>query len=191
MLQLRDLIDLRTFFNDLLENELTLPALPAYLGGFLLALSFTPLIASLAVELMSKAFEKLPDHLLMPWLPKLLMMLRPHAATALPTLMKEAAAVFPPTLDALDTWQAPWSVSQLTVPAKTPQTTLDPSQHAAQSLLHTFPSTTNAMAADLGLAPEWHVPGDSTSTAVIPTSHAEIVQLLSTYPDTLVALAAD
>ena len=40
--------------------------------------SFTPLVAGLTVELMSnKAFEKLPDHLLMPWLPKLIMMLRP------------------------------------------------------------------------------------------------------------------
>ena len=60
LLLLRDLTALRTFFSDLLENELTLPALPAYLEGFLLALSFTPLVASLAVELMSKAFENCP-----------------------------------------------------------------------------------------------------------------------------------
>ena len=44
----------------------------------------------------------------MPWLPRLLMMLRPHAATALPTLIKEAVAMFPTNLDALDHWQPPW-----------------------------------------------------------------------------------
>src|SRR5262249_50209456 len=36
VLQFRDTASLRTFFDHLLDNELTLPSLPAYLGGFLL-----------------------------------------------------------------------------------------------------------------------------------------------------------
>ncbi len=103
VLRLRDVASLRSHFDALIDNELLLPTLPDYLGGFLLALAFTPMVAGLTVELLSKSFERLPDHLLMPWLPRLLMMLRPHAATALPTLVKEAVAIFPPT------W-TPWPV---------------------------------------------------------------------------------
>src|SRR5262249_21627132 len=60
VLRLRDLARVRTEFDALIDNELTLPSLPDYLGGFLLALSFTPLVGSLTVELLSKAFERLP-----------------------------------------------------------------------------------------------------------------------------------
>ena len=155
ILQLRELTALRALFNGLLENELILPSLPAYLGGFLLALSFTPLVAGLTVELMSKAFEKLPDHLLMPWLPRLIMMLRPHATSALPTLVKEAATIFPPNLKALETWRAPWSVDPQTPSTAPRQAALDPNQGAAQALLRAFPSTTNALASGLGVSPEW------------------------------------
>ena len=76
------------------------------------SLAFTPMVTSLTVELLSKAFERLPDRLLMPWLPRLLMMLRPHAATALPTLLKEAVSLFPPNLDALGNWQPPCGIGQ-------------------------------------------------------------------------------
>jgi len=115
------------------------------------------------------------------------MMLRPHAATALPTLTKEAAAIFPSALNALTTWQAPWSVGQITS-AMRQQAVPHLDQVAAQSLLHTFPSTTNAMAASLGLASEWYVAAETAATAVTSPGNANIAQLLNTYPDTLATL---
>ncbi len=164
VLRLRELASLRSHFDELIDNELLLPTLPDYLGGFLLALAFTPMVAGLTVELLSKAFERLPDHLLMPWLPKLLMMLRPHAATALPTLVKEAVAIFPPDLDALAHWQPPWNrqvaaseagTSADALEATTSRTALDPSQQTAASLLAAYPATTDALAVSLGVPVVW------------------------------------
>src|SRR5262249_6269988 len=59
VLGLRDLAGLRAHFDVVIDNELLLSTLPDYLGGFLLALAFTPMVGSLTVELLSKAFERL------------------------------------------------------------------------------------------------------------------------------------
>jgi hypothetical protein len=175
VLQLRDLASLRGSFDELLDNELTLPSLPDYLSGFLLALAFTPLVGGLTVELLSKAFERLPDRVLMPWLPKLLMMLRPHADSALPALVKEAVAIFPATLEALASWQPPWyrakagrpvSAAGAGTPPLTPTGTAagsnlpvrTPLQITVASLLAARPVTTNAVAAALGLPVQWETP---------------------------------
>ncbi len=190
VIQLRDPASLRDRFDELLDNELTLPAIPDYLGGFLLALSFTPLVSSLTVELMSKAFERLPDRILMPWLPKLITMLRPHAATVLPTLVKEAAAIFPNSLLALETWEPPWHAqASISEPAESSQE-LDAEQQATNRLLFQFPSTTNALATCLGQSVEWKSPGKTkASTAQQSKSAAvdvdEVMDLLSRYPATI------
>src|SRR5262249_11077018 len=144
-----------------------LPSLPDYLGGFLLALAFTPLVGSLTVELLSKAFERLPDRLLMPWLPKLLMMLRPYSTSALPALVKEAAALFPAGLDALGQWQPPGyrptastadrpGASALKAAPSKPS--VDPTCQSAAALLAAHPETTNALASALGLPVAWNQP---------------------------------
>ena len=111
LLGLRDLDSIRAFFDHLLENRLALPSFPAYINGFLLALKFTPLVARLVVELISRAFDALPDAVLMPWLPGLIMTLRPHADSLLPTLLKEASACYPERLAALAGWTPPWQAA--------------------------------------------------------------------------------
>lgn len=197
VLRLRDVASLRRHFDALVENEMTLPALPGYLEGLLLALVFTPLVGSLTVELLSKAFERLPDRLLMPWLPKLLMMLRPHADSALPLLMKEAAALFPGDLDALSRWQAPWYRAETIVsaPSKRPaQIELDPSAQTAAALLRFQPATLEALAGALGLPTAW----SSDETTVEPDRPSEtprpeddaVRALLRAFPSTLQALAS-
>jgi hypothetical protein len=163
VLRLRDLSSVRSHLDDLIDNELLLPTLPDYLGGFLLALAFTPMVTSLTVELLSKAFERLPDRLLMPWLPRLLMMLRPHATTALPTLLKEAVALFPSNLDALSDWQPPWYRHEVRGEAATAVAASEPTTsrsvvvppHLATSLLANFRATTDALCAALGLPTAW------------------------------------
>jgi len=203
LLQRRDMVSLRSFFDELMENRLALEALPGYLTGFLLALSFTPLMAPLTVELMSKAFARLPDEVLMPWLPKLIMMLRPHAGTALPILLKEAAAIYPASLKGLANWSPPWETcggltakSELLPPAA-PAETLTPEQQAVRSLLIAHPSTANALAGILGLDVRWRTPAASDEVLPIsgavagsPASPSPVGDLLAAHPGCLEAVAA-
>jgi hypothetical protein len=111
LLGLRPIDAIRAFFDELLGNAMSAEAMPAYLNGHLLALKFTPLAGPLVVELVSKAFAKLPEPLLMPWLPGLIMMLRSYGQDLLPQLMKEVSRAFPRELKELATWKMPWEVS--------------------------------------------------------------------------------
>src|SRR5207253_2761117 len=111
LLGLRTVETIREFFAGLLDNRLALSSFPGYINGFLLALKFTPLVARLVVELISRAFDALPDAVLMPWLPGLIMTLRPHADSLLPTLLKEASACYPERLAALAGWTPPWQAA--------------------------------------------------------------------------------
>ncbi len=200
VLRLRDLASLRSHFDALIDNELLLPTLPDYLGGFLLALAFTPLVASLTVELLSKAFERLPDRLLMPWLPKLLMMLRPHAANALPTLVKEAVSLFPSNLDALKQWEPPWYRQESPAEKKTiatsqtaPIRVLGAADRASAALLAAHPSTTNALATALGLSGGWTELQDSLATynvsEEIRRADGPVRSLLDAFPSSVHAIA--
>ncbi len=145
---------------------------------------------------MSKAFDRLPDRTLMPWLPQLIMMLRPHAATVLPALMKEAAGIFPSSLAALDAWQPPWDRSPSTATAgpAEPATTLSAELIRVQHMLADHPSCTNALATALGVSRTWKTPADATGSAVVTgndtaSGDAQVAQLLDEYPATLAALA--
>jgi hypothetical protein len=111
LLGLREIGEIRSYLDQVLANPLMLPAFPGYVSGFLLALTFTPLVGRLVVELLSKAFERLPDDVMMPWLPGLIVMLRPHAADLLPGLVKEASQCFPRDLGELRSgWVPPWEI---------------------------------------------------------------------------------
>jgi hypothetical protein len=217
LLQKRDFASLRTFFDELMENRLALEALPEYLTGFLLALSFTPLMAGVTVELMSKAFARLPDEVLMPWLPRLIMLLRPYAGTALPILLKEAVAVYPGTLKALAAWSPPWEarsgaplpepaafLPRAAVPAAFAPV-LTPDQKAVREMLVLHPATINALAAAMGVDARWTELSDGSASAEIAgsmtgvpgalqTAAAEagspVAELLKRHPAALEALAA-
>src|SRR5262249_24339819 len=157
LLGLRTVEAIREFFAGLLENRLALAAFPGYVNGFLLALKFTPLVARLVVELLSRAFEKLPDAVLMPWLPGLLMVVRPAGDGVLPALLKEASACFPANLAALRDWKPPWEVA-VPLPASQPAqpaVELSAEEASVQALLREQPETTEALARLLGVEPAW------------------------------------
>lgn len=155
----RDVDTIRAFFDEALGNPFMVNALPDYVGGFVLALRFTPLVGRLVVELLSKAFARLPDRILMPWLPGLIMALKPMGADLMPTLIKEASLVYPRHARELDAWEAPWeraarapAAQAAEVPAG-PELTLGERQ--ARALLFEHRGATDAMAAALGAAGEW------------------------------------
>jgi len=194
LLGLRTVEAIREFFAGLLENRLALSSFPGYVNGFLLALKFTPLVARLVVELLSRAFEKLPDAVLMPWLPSLLMTLRPHGEAVLPALLKEAATCFPASLSALCGWRPPWEAAAppaASQPAR-PAVELSAEETAVQALLREQPATTEALARLLGVEPVWPeaATGGTAARAAVSEDEAAVQRLLAEHPETGKALAA-
>jgi hypothetical protein len=107
-LGLLPLAELRARCADLLANPLVVPAFPQYLSGFVHALEPVPGLAPFVVETMSTAFARLPDPVLLPWLPTLITTLRDQGPELVPLLVREAERTFPATLPALDAWTPPW-----------------------------------------------------------------------------------
>jgi hypothetical protein len=101
--------ELRARCDEMLGNPLVVPAFPQYLSGFVQALEPVPTLAAFVVEIMSKAFARLPDSVLLPWLPTLITTLRGPGAELVPVLVREAARTFPARLPALDSWVPPWA----------------------------------------------------------------------------------
>jgi hypothetical protein len=156
--------EVREFFDQVIESPLMVPTLPDYIGGFVLALQFTPLVGRLVVELISKAFAKLPDRILMPWLPSLIMTLKPMGADLMPVLLREASGAFPDDVKALESWQTPWerasAKSKKAAPvieevASRPAVELNEAQQATRKLLVAHRGATDALAAALGTSGEW------------------------------------
>ena len=139
--------ELRDRCDDLLSNLLTLPAYPRYLSGFVHALDPVPGLVDFVVEAVSTAFARLPDSVLIPWLPTLITTLRKSGTHLAPRLTREAARTFPAALPALDAWTPPWSQSEA-VPV-----------HVAAGervdLLAAHPATCDAVADLLGYDGVW------------------------------------
>ncbi|MFI6151424.1 hypothetical protein ACIBCA_01855 [Kitasatospora sp. NPDC051170] len=167
--------DLRQRCADLLGNPLMLPAYPRYLGGLLHALEPVPGLVDIVVEAVSNAFARLPDHLLLPWLPTLIATLRSGGADLASKLTREAGRVFPGRLAALDTWTPPWHA-----PEQQPLLPGDLVSAQGSVLLAAHPATCDALAALLDCDGSWAQP-----QAAAPGS-----ALIGRHPDTATALAA-
>lgn len=191
LLEIRSLDEIRGRFADLLANPMTLAALPPVLGSLLLALSFTPMVSGLAVEMLSRAFMELPDGILLPWLPGLLNALRPLAGDLLPALVKEVVALQPRKLAELDAWVPPW----MEAPAP-PQADAGPalSQEEAEvfALLRAQPAATEAWAARLGLPIHWEDPAAQAPAPAAASNEApsEITAFIAQYGASAAAWAA-
>ncbi len=101
--------ELRDNCDSLLDSPLSIAVFPDYLSGFVQALESIPRLTSFTVELLSSAFARLPDHVLLPWLPKLIATLKEQAGDLVPILVREAGRTFPGSLPAIDGWTPPWS----------------------------------------------------------------------------------
>ncbi|TWD23995.1 hypothetical protein FB570_104120 [Streptomyces sp. T12] len=172
--------ELRSRCDALLDNPLVVPAYPRYLNGFVHALEPVPGLADVVVEAVSNAFGRLPDTVLLPWLPLLITTLRKGAADLAPLLIREAGRIFPGRLPALDAWVPPW---------RTPQE--DPfaasrARHATTAprgatLLAAHPSACDAVAGLLGCDGGWASTGDAVAPSAV---------LTVTYPVTAEAIEA-
>lgn len=207
LLKLKDLATIRSFFAALLQDRQRIQAFPEYLNGFILALAFAPRMGSFVVELLNQLFATVPDAVLLPQLPQLILSLRSQSQLLSP-LIKDAGNNFPNSLKELDR-RAPlvWetepleTASQISLTAKT--TTLSTAEQAIQQLLLEYPDTTNTLANWLGIeAVTWqdlnqdlnqNLSGDriQAQNLVQPTSLSQteqgVVELLQTYPETFEA----
>jgi hypothetical protein len=168
--------DLRARCDELLGNPLVVPAYPRYLSGFLHALEPVPGLADFVVEAVSNAFARLPDPVLLPWLPTLITSLRSGGADLAPLLIREAGRVFPGRLAALDTWIPPWRADAAPAAAR-------PSRDRAAGprglpLLAAHPATCDAVADLLGCDGTWQTTAPAPSGAALLTRHPQTAEAL-------------
>ncbi|GBP99373.1 hypothetical protein SSP531S_07680 [Streptomyces spongiicola] len=144
--------ELRARCDTLLGNPLVVPSYPRYLSGFLHALEPVPVLADFVVEAVSNAFARLPDPVLLPWLPTLIGTLRAGGAEPAPLLIREAGRIFPGRLAALDAWVPPWHGAP---DPRAVQPAPPGSGERGVALLTAHPATCDAVAALLGCDDPW------------------------------------
>ncbi|MDN3271734.1 DUF5682 family protein [Streptomyces sp. MA15] len=155
--------ELRARCDALLDNPLVVPSYPHYLNGFVHALEPVPGLADVVVEAVSNAFGRLPDTVLLPWLPLLITTLRKGAADLAPLLIREAGRVFPGRLPALDAWVPPWRQPQEDpFSARARRAAAAPAPLGA-SLLAAHPAACDAVAGLLGCEDGWQRHGTPAS----------------------------
>ncbi|GIG62666.1 hypothetical protein Lfu02_70380 [Longispora fulva] len=165
--------ELRSRCDDLLADPLALPAYPRYLSGFVHALEPVPGLTDVVVEAVSNAFGRLPDPVLLPWLPTLISTLRSGGTELAPLLIREAGRTFPGRLAALDAWVPPWRARPEVRPG------LPVAGAGGVSLLAAHPATCDALAALLGCDGAWQAAGPGAGGGAA---------LVGRYPDTAAAL---
>jgi hypothetical protein len=143
-----------------------------------------PGLVDFVVEAVSNAFGRLPDTVLLPWLPTLFMALRKSGADLSSLLVREAGRVFPARLDVLDGWVAPWKgedgdpaavFTQRRAAGRAPG-------GPVATLFAAYPATCDAVAGLLGCEGEWSVGGaDGAGSGGL--------EIVARYPDTAAALA--
>jgi hypothetical protein len=162
--------DLRARCDELLGNPFVVPAYPRYLSGFVHALEPVPALTDLVVEMVSNAFGRLPDPVLLPWLPTLITTLRSGGAELASLLTREAGRVFPGRLSILDEWVPPWRPQAEPETLHTARGT-GPGQGIA--LLAAHPATCDAVASLLGCGGTWKAadPGPGAALASPASGH--------------------
>ncbi|MFD9325811.1 DUF5682 family protein [Streptomyces sp. NPDC060065] len=144
--------DLRARCDELLANPMVVPAYPRYLSGFVHALEPVPSLTDFVVEAVSNAFGRLPDPVLLPWLPTLITTLRSSGTELAPLLIREAGRTFPGRLATLDEWVPPWR----TLPQpEAPHPARHSDGNRGAALLTTHPATCDAVAGLLGCDGPW------------------------------------
>ncbi|MEU4324095.1 DUF5682 family protein [Nonomuraea dietziae] len=181
-LGLLTMADLRSRCDDLLNNPLVVPSVPLYITGFVQALEPAPVLTPFVVEVLSGAFGRLPDDVLLPWLPNLITTLRREAPELVPVLVREAGLTYPASLAAVDAWVPPWSAQSAKGTGGRAPVVAGP----VTGLLAAHPAPTDAVAALLGCSGEWQT-GDTDSGG---PGHAEVAALLKAHPEAAGAVAA-
>ncbi|WP_017625311.1 DUF5682 family protein [Nocardiopsis chromatogenes] len=182
--------ELRARCAELLDNPLVVPSYPRYLSGFAQALGPVPELAPFVVEAVSEAFARLPDRVLLPWLPVLVETLRKDAGPMMAALVREAGRTFPGRLGALDAWTPPWARAQ--GPGGDGPGAAPPGSGGggpAAELLDRHRASGDAVAAVLGVEGVWSSPGAGEGGDASPGAQ-EAAALVGRHPAAAAAVAA-
>ncbi|GHH51387.1 DUF5682 family protein [Streptomyces candidus] len=158
------LTELRSRCEELLASPLTLPAYPRWLSGFVQALEPVPALAGFVVEAVSNAFARLPDPVLLPWLPTLITSLRAEGSELAPLLIREAGRIFPGRLAALDAWVPPWREETAAGPDLPGA---DEGGGRGGALLAAYPVACDAVAELLGCDGQWAAVGSGARDGAV------------------------
>ncbi|NUT37798.1 MAG: hypothetical protein HOV79_32535 [Hamadaea sp.] len=173
------LAELRGRCDELLANPMVVPAFPHYLSGFVQALEPAPGLTPFVVEVMSNAFARLPDPVLLPWLPSLITTLKDQARELVPVLVREAGRTFPGSLPALDAWTPPWNARpRPVVPVAAGTRVSGP----VPELLRAHQAPVDAVAALLGCTGGWEEPQSDALGDLLarhPAGVAAVAELLA------------
>lgn len=169
------LAELRAKCDRLLADPLVVPAYPRYLSGFVHALEPVPALTGFVVEAVSNAFARLPDPVLLPWLPTLITTLRADGAELAAPLIREAGRIFPGRLAALDEWVPPWRALPVgAAGAPRPRT----GGARGVPLLAAHPATCDVVAGLLGCEGAWVTGGPGPVGAVLLDRHPRTAEAL-------------
>ncbi|PYC79746.1 hypothetical protein C7C46_13765 [Streptomyces tateyamensis] len=169
--------ELRERCDALLANPLVLPAYPRYLSGLVQALEPVPGLTGFVVEAVSNAFARLPDAVLLPWLPTLITTLRAGGAELAPLLTREAGRIFPGKLGALDAWTPPWLAESAPAPVRPRRTSSGIGTDQGSALLAAHPASCDALAALLGCEGVWQQP--AAAGLALPARYPETAEALA------------
>ncbi|GGO80089.1 DUF5682 family protein [Nonomuraea cavernae] len=185
--------ELRERCAELLANPLVVPSFPQYLSGFVQALEAAPVLTPFVVEVISGAFARLPDEVLLPWLPTLIQTLREEAPELVPVLIREAGRTFPATLTAVDAWVPPWTAPSGPGGAEVATATgAGAAGGPVTGLLAAHPAAADALAALLGCEGGWKTltPAGSAPGHDASGGSPEVAALVARHPATVDAVAA-
>jgi hypothetical protein len=185
--------EVRAAFSHVIDSPLLRRAFPSYLSGLLLGLELSPRVATVAVELLSRAFAELPDAVLLPWLPGLFSTLQPLASETLPALMNDLMREMPTEVGALDRWVPPWQRDRASPPAHgaiAEDGPLAEDARATRALLLAHREPTDALALAAGGEPgAWSDGGEARVPAPTDCDSDTAHALLLAHPATMLALA--
>jgi hypothetical protein len=139
------------------------------------ALEPVPGLTDFVVEAVSNAFARLPDQVLLPWLPTLISTLRSGGADLAPLLIREAGRIFPGRLAALDGWVAPWRAGPGPHVMR-PGHGTGGAQGLALPAAH--PAACDALAALLGCEETWETADPGPEGAALIGRHPETAMAL-------------
>jgi hypothetical protein len=184
---------LSPYFDKLLQNPLRLNTLPAFIKGFILTLDFSKVMVQLIVELLSKAFEQLPDAILFAWLPKLISTLQQEKTPYIQQIIKEAALLFPKNSKDLDNWQPSWQQNTDTTVAtnQIDQVVLSEKEERIIQLLQKHPETINNITEIIDLPIVSSVKKTAVLSPIssqISESAEQVKTLVKKYPESFKAL---
>lgn len=202
LLGLRTIPQMREFFHHVLSNEMLIRTLPDYLNGFLLSLGFAPRINRFVVELLAQLFASVPDQTLLPWLPNLILRLRPHREI-LQNLIKEAANTYPLQLQGFANWVPVWEKENIPgvktatqTPSQTSLTSFTEVEINARQLIFKYQKGTNAIAQLLNIENiQWQEfeinskeENKHSQNSIITETEMQIQNLLKSHPATMESL---